>query len=82
MAEILASRAPHGARGLKPHWMVRLPKRFRRAPHGARGLKQKAEAFLRRVLGRAPHGARGLKLLRIVGVIVLAPVAPHTGRVD
>ena len=35
-----ASRAPHGARGLKPHHLEeRYAGKNSRAPHGARGLK-------------------------------------------
>ena len=56
------SRAPHGARGLKPRSAPKKLVERSRAPHGARGLKPEPLHKEQLEFGRAPHGARGLKL--------------------
>ena len=61
------SRAPHGARGLKP-WEVNLLV-LRELSRPAWGAWIETPFCARgdiAVLGRAPHGARGLKLLPLL----------------
>ena len=55
------SRAPHGARGLKPEIRHKAKGLVGRAPHGARGLKHSQHTKENADNRRAPHGARGLK---------------------
>ena len=77
------SRAPHGARGLKPR--VEKLKRYYaggRAPHGARGLK----LFERGLTDQAAESrpARGAWIETLPALLRALPcaVAPRTGRVD
>ena len=76
------SRAPHGARGLKPLVVATLYYIISRAPHGARGLKPQRRGFLQGQGGRAPHGARGLKRINAYANEMDEEVAPRTGRVN
>ena len=61
LCNLVVSRAPRGARGLKLTWPPSDLESLGRAPRGARGLKQDWLSIPSITLCRAPRGARGLK---------------------
>jgi len=77
------SRAPHGARGLKPEPQAsNIDWAESRPPRGA--WIETVWTISQRAISpsRAPHGARGLKQLPRCGMGRRDVVAPPTGRVD
>ena len=77
-----ASRAPHGARGLKYHAFAGVVELLSRAPHGARGLKFHLAGEIGEVgLSRPARGA-WIEIYSVGFHELTASVAPRTGRVD
>ena len=78
---LAASRAPHGARGLKFFWRGSLL--FSGLSRPARGAWIEIRfigSFGPRCYRRAPHGARGLKFDNHIGCDWLEGRAPHGAR--
>ena len=80
-ADGTVSRAPYGARGLKPLSAAQTKSGSRRAPYGARGLKRYIAGIVAAKISRAPYGARGLKRPLAGYQYRARKAAPRTGRV-
>ena len=76
----IASRSPHGERGLKSLVLDHHHVRPRRSPHGERGLKCRCNSEATYPGCRSPHGERGLKFALILNMLKASGRSPHGER--